>query len=366
MEALWPNTFVEEANLTQHVYTLRKALGDLPNGQPFIDTVPRRGYRLAASVREVVAAAPAGAAAGEVIGPPREPSTTPLATSSIAPEGERKHASVLDCRIANAAAVVEQLGPVAAQELTRDLLKMAAEELGRYGGVITERHADGFVALFGAPIVHEDDSRRAVLAALGIQQRFGRLAAPELNHDEPLNLRIGISTGGLVVTRAGSHAAVEYAAVGDPARVAGLLQQLASPGMVLISDTTRRAVDGYIETVPSGSHGGAGASVPRRGSALQNRRAVGPICRNAGTLRRQASRAGGPRRSRIPRPRRQGSGRQHRRRTGDREIASAARVHAARGRAGGHGIARRAVRLLRQQHPLSSTGGSHSDPLRRP
>ena len=245
MEALWPNTFVEDANLTQHVYTLRKALGDLPNGQPFIDTVPRRGYRLAVSVREVVAAAPAGAAVGEGVG-------------FVAPEGERKRATVLDCRIANAAAVVEQLGPAAAQELTRDLLKMAAEELGRYGGVITERSADGFVALFGASIVHEDDSRRAVLAALGIQQRFERLAAPGLNQDEPLKLRIGISTGGLVVTRAGSHAAVEYAAVGDPARVADLLQQLASPGVALISDTTRRAVDGYIETVPSGSHGAAG------------------------------------------------------------------------------------------------------------
>ena len=269
MEALWPNTFVEEANLTQHVYTLRKALGDLPNGQPFIDTVPRRGYRLAASVREVVAAAPAGAAAEEVIRPPSEPSTTSLATRSVAPDGERKRATVLDCRIANAAAVVEQLGPVAAQELTRDLLEMAAEELGGYGGVITERHADGFVALFGAPIVHEDDGRRAVLAALGIQQRFGRLAAPELNQDEPLNLRIGISTGGLVVTRAGSHAAVEYAAVGDPARVADLLQQLASPGMALISDTTRRAVDGYIETVPSGSHGAAGPVF----------RVVGLLCR---------------------------------------------------------------------------------------
>ena len=177
----------------------------------------------------------------------------------IAPEGERKRATVLDCRIANAAAVVERLGPVAARDLTRDLLKMAAEELGRYGGVITERRADGFVALFGAPVVHEDDARRAVLAALGIQQRFGRLAALESNQDEPLNLRIGLSTGGLVVTRAGSHAEVEYAAVGEPARVADLLQQLASPGMVLISDTTRRAVDGYIDTVPSGSHEAAGA-----------------------------------------------------------------------------------------------------------
>jgi DNA-binding winged helix-turn-helix (wHTH) protein/tetratricopeptide (TPR) repeat protein len=269
MEALWPNTFVEDANLTQHVYTLRKALGGLPNGQPFIDTVARRGYRLAASVREVVAAGPAVAAAGEVIHPPSEPPTTLLAGSSIAPEGERKRATVLDCRIANAAAVVERLGPVAAQELTRDLLKMAAEELDRYGGVITERHADGFVALVGAAIVHEDDSRRAVLAALDIQRRFGRLAAPELNQDEPLKLRIGISTGGLVVTRAGSHAAVEYAAVGDPARVADLLQQLAAPGMTLISDTTRRAVDGYIETVPSGSHGAGGPVF----------RVVGLLCR---------------------------------------------------------------------------------------
>ena len=162
------------------------------NGQPFIDTVPRRGYRLATSVREVVDAAPTNAAAGDVVRPPSDPSTTSLATSPIAPEGERKRATVLDCRIANAAAVVERLGPVAARDLTRDLLKLAGEELGRYGGVITERHADGFVALFGAPVVHEDDARRAVLAALDIQQRFGRRAALELNQDEPVNLRIGL------------------------------------------------------------------------------------------------------------------------------------------------------------------------------
>src|SRR5262245_27656644 len=192
IEALWPNTFVDDANLTQHVYTLRKALGDRPNGQPLIETVPRRGYRLATSVREVVDAAPARAAAGDAVRPASDRSATSLATSPAAPEGERKRATVLDCRIANAAAVVERLGSVAARDLTRDLLKMAGEELGRYGGVITERRADGFVALFGAPVVHEDDGRRAVLAALGLQQRFGRVAAPESNHDEPLTLRIGL------------------------------------------------------------------------------------------------------------------------------------------------------------------------------
>src|SRR4030095_16732760 len=65
IEALWPNTFVDEANLAQHFYQLRKALGERPKGQPFIETVPRRGYRLATSVREVVEAAPAHAAAGD-------------------------------------------------------------------------------------------------------------------------------------------------------------------------------------------------------------------------------------------------------------------------------------------------------------
>ena len=64
IDALWPNTFVDEANLTQHVYMLRKALGDQPSGRPYIDTVPRRGYRLAADVRTVTvdAHAPLGAA----------------------------------------------------------------------------------------------------------------------------------------------------------------------------------------------------------------------------------------------------------------------------------------------------------------
>src|SRR5688572_10111867 len=58
MQRLWPTTFVEEANLTQHVFTLRRALGDQPDGRPYIDTVPRRGYLFAADVNEIVETAP--------------------------------------------------------------------------------------------------------------------------------------------------------------------------------------------------------------------------------------------------------------------------------------------------------------------
>ena len=83
IDTLWPNTFVDDANLTQHVYTLRKALGDQPDGRPYIETVARRGYRLAAVLASTC---------------------TPNAASSLlaAADAERKHATVLHCTISSA------------------------------------------------------------------------------------------------------------------------------------------------------------------------------------------------------------------------------------------------------------------------
>jgi DNA-binding winged helix-turn-helix (wHTH) protein/tetratricopeptide (TPR) repeat protein len=244
MEALWPNTFVEEANLTQHVYTLRKTLGDQPNGQPYIETIPRRGYRLAADVRETVGAPSVTAA--DVASVPAEGPPAP-ARGFATSEGERKHATLLDCRIANAAAIVERLGPAAMHELGRSVLAIAAEEVSALEGTISQRYADGFVALFGAPAVHEDDGRRAILAALAIHRRVRSLLPGD---DEPPVLRIGANTGALVVSRAGDQR--EFSAIGEAARTANLLQQMAEPGTVLIGEATRRAVEGFIEVMPDG------------------------------------------------------------------------------------------------------------------
>jgi DNA-binding winged helix-turn-helix (wHTH) protein/tetratricopeptide (TPR) repeat protein len=237
METLWPNTFVEEANLTQHVYTLRKALGDQPNGQPYIDTVPRRGYRLAADVREVRLDALAPA--------PKESSV------SVVAEGERKYATVLHCRIGDAAAAVERLGASDMHALVGDLLTLAHDEVAKYEGVITQRHADGFVGVFGAPVVHEDDARRAILAGLGMQQRFRTLSRVDAVDGGHIDLRIGVSTGPLVVSRVTSDSAIEYSTVGDTTRLADLLQQLAEPDTMLISEATRRLVEPYIEIAPT-------------------------------------------------------------------------------------------------------------------
>jgi len=247
MEALWPKTFVEEANLTQHVYTLRKALGERPGGAPYIETVPRRGYRLA-DVREVQSDHAARASSP---GPADAPSLPRPAGSPVVLDGERKQATVLHCGIVNAAALAERLGPAGLLETTARLTDLAGDEIARFEGVLQQRREDEFVAVFGARIVHEDDARRAVLAALAIQRRGAELAPPGSPDDEQPVVRIGLHTGGVVVSRRADERGVEYSAVGETMRIADLLQQLAEPRTILISDATARAVEGYVQVEPA-------------------------------------------------------------------------------------------------------------------
>ena len=182
MEALWPKTFVEDANLTQHVYTLRRALGDRPDGTPYIETAPRRGYRLNADVRawhegESAASLSPPAPAGP-------PAAERRATTPVVLDGERKQATVLHCGIANAAALAERLGPAGLDVAIARVADIAAEEVARYEGILRRGQADEFVALFGARVVHEDDGRRAVLAALAIDRRLRETVSAGPQGDE--------------------------------------------------------------------------------------------------------------------------------------------------------------------------------------
>ena len=219
MATLWPDSFVEEANLTQHVYTLRKALGDQADGRPYIDTVPRRGYRLAAL--DAVAAA------------------SSVSASAFVPDAadERKFVTVLHCAVADAGRHVERIGSTEMQKVMRQLVEHSEAAIARYEGVICQRHPDGFVAVFGADAAHEDDGRRAVLAALVVRQRA---------EDLTLTLRIGIGVGPVVISRATSPAGDTYSAVGETLRAADLLQQFAPPGTILIAEAVYRAIDRQI------------------------------------------------------------------------------------------------------------------------
>ena len=268
METLWPDTFVEEANLTQHVYTLRKALGEQPGGAPYIETVPRRGYRLSAPVREVRDEG-AGPTSGAF---PAEAQAAPGAAPAVL-EGERKQATVLRCGVVNAAALAERLGPSGLVETMDRLAELAGEEVARFEGVLQQRREDELVALFGASVVHEDDAWRAVLASLAIQRRLPELAPAGSPDDERLAVRIGLHTGPVIVSRRRDHGAGGYSAVGETMRIADLLQQLAEPGTILISDTTRRAAEGYFQVEP--------AAIDTRATGLAAFRVVGLVSQAA-------------------------------------------------------------------------------------
>jgi DNA-binding winged helix-turn-helix (wHTH) protein/tetratricopeptide (TPR) repeat protein len=231
MQALWPDTFVDEANLTQHVFTLRKTLGSQTGGAAYIETVPRRGYIFAAAVQESTDAVPHA----------ESPPAVPLVV-----EGERKRATVLHCGVANASMLAERLGPAHFDSLMTELVGLVAEETGRYEGVFRRTRPDGFEAMFGARVLHEDDPWRAVLTALAVQRGVAALLPEPPPGDERPAVRIGIATGPVVVTRRVRDHDVDYSAVGETMRVADLLQQLAEPGTTLISHATRQAVEGYV------------------------------------------------------------------------------------------------------------------------
>ena len=234
METLWPNTFVDEGNLTQHVYTLRKALGDRPDGRPYIETVPRRGYRLAADVRS----------ANTVV---------PVETTAPARDGERKRATVLQFAIANVGTLAEHLDAHEMQQFIDQARAAAGEEIDRYDGVVTQALPDGFVAVFGAREVHEDDPRRAVLAALGITRRVTLIVPPIESDASGVASCIGLATGALVINQ--GNAPSQYTAVGDAVRTAALLQQFGGPGVILVDESTERAVQKQFVTEPAGRVG---------------------------------------------------------------------------------------------------------------
>jgi class 3 adenylate cyclase len=159
-------------------------------------------------------------------------------------EGERKQVTVLFCDIANSTALAERIGAEAMHSLLNKFFELALGELHRYECTINQFGGDGFMAL--APVAHEDHARRAVLAALGIQQ-----AMRERKHElgpggAELSARIGINTGPVVVGTIGDNLRMDYTAIGDTTNLAARLQQHADPGTILISEATYRLVRGDI------------------------------------------------------------------------------------------------------------------------
>jgi class 3 adenylate cyclase len=168
-----------------------------------------------------------------------------ILTSRSALEGERKQVTVLFCDLANSTAIAEKIGAENMHTLLNRFFELALNEVHRYEGTINQFLGDGFMALFGAPIAHEDHARRAVLAALGLQRRL-----TEANLGKPYGVEcqfcMGLNSGLVVVGSIGDNLRMDYSAIGDTTNLASRLQQHAEPGEILINETTARLVQGAI------------------------------------------------------------------------------------------------------------------------
>src|SRR5262245_22915881 len=183
-----------------------------------------------ASLRGSEAAEPVAATAAEQarqIGRPWRNIPAPLAekirTAGAVP-GERKRTTVLFCDLVGSTAIAEGLDPEEYRELLDRYLELTFAQIDRYEGFVNQLAGDGLMALFGAPITHEDEAERAIRAALGIRDAVHNLSAERAaGHDGQLEVRIGINTGIVVVGTVGNDLKMDYTAIGDTTNLAARL-----------------------------------------------------------------------------------------------------------------------------------------------
>jgi adenylate cyclase len=192
------------------------------------------GTSLTAPAGEPAAAPPPTAAA---------PEAPPLAVPETLPE-ERRKATVLFADLSGYTAVAERMDPEAVKSLIDRSLRRLGQEVNRYGGHVDKYIGDNVMAVFGAPVAHEDDPERAVRAGLAMQA-----AMTEINEQiaaqagVSFSLRVGINSGEVLAGKVGD----EYTVMGDPVNVAARLQAAARPGSVTVGEVTHRLTRGAIE-----------------------------------------------------------------------------------------------------------------------
>jgi class 3 adenylate cyclase/tetratricopeptide (TPR) repeat protein len=168
--------------------------------------------------------------------------------SASALAGERKQVTILFVDVSGFTSLSEQLDPEDVHRLMTRAFELMLAEVHRYEGTVNQFLGDGIMALFGAPIAHEDHARRAVHAALGIRSTLAEYQRELAARGIAFRVRQGLNTGLVVVGSIGTDLRMDYTAVGDTTNVAARLQQAAEPGAVTVSDGTHRLIRGYFET----------------------------------------------------------------------------------------------------------------------
>ena len=170
-----------------------------------------------------------------------------ILTSRSALEGERKQVTVLFADIKDSTELIKDLDPEAAQQLLDPALHRMMEAVHRFEGTVNQVLGDGIMALFGAPLAHEDHALRACYAALTMQTAMREYTeAVRRAHGIELRIRVGLNAGEVVVRAIGNDLHMDYSAVGQTTHLAARMEQLAMPGTIRLTAATLRLVEGLV------------------------------------------------------------------------------------------------------------------------
>jgi class 3 adenylate cyclase/predicted ATPase len=175
-------------------------------------------------------------------------------------EAERRQLTVMFCDLVGSTPLSTRFDPEDLREIVGAYHRCVTDTVSRFGGFVAKYMGDGVLIYFGYPEAHEDDAERAARAGLAVIHAVGQLAT-----QEPLNVRLGIATGLVVVgDLIGAGAAQERGVVGETPNLAARLQALARPGTVVIADSTRRQIGSLFEIEDLGPQPLAGFAEPQR------------------------------------------------------------------------------------------------------
>ena len=170
------------------------------------------------------------------------------AADAQALEGERKTVTALFADIKGSTELMRDLDPEKARAIIDPVLQLMMAAVHRYGGYVAQSTGDGIFAIFGAPVAHEDHPQRALHAALAMQEELRRYADRLRAEGKiPVEARVGVNTGEVVVRSIETGGHTEYTPVGHVTNLAARMQTAAPPGSIAASEATQRLCEGYFE-----------------------------------------------------------------------------------------------------------------------
>jgi class 3 adenylate cyclase/tetratricopeptide (TPR) repeat protein len=168
--------------------------------------------------------------------------------SKPALEGERKQVTVLFADLKGSTELIADLDPEAAQRLLDPALQHMMDAVHRFEGTVNQVLGDGIMALFGAPVAHEDHAVRACYAALAMQTAMRQYAEEvRRSHGLEMQARVGLNSGEVVVRAIGNDLHMDYSAVGQTTHLAARMEQLATPGSIRLTAATLRLAEGLVQ-----------------------------------------------------------------------------------------------------------------------